>query len=192
MKNEELEKTLKSIRGYLSSLSGQLEKRKAEIHAIEGKIDNTRKALREWISTITCAITGNPSENIDKQSTKNESEPRWRNWESVKKSLNDIEISLAANDFEKENLINHALYAFYMHLGKGVDIQDVADYLNTITEFGLYSCETVSHSIDKADKNLFGGKLRPAILGRIDNSKKSEEVPEDIDREIFGKDLGMP
>lgn len=192
MKNEELEKTLKSIRGYLSSLSGQLEKRKAEIHAIEGKIDNTRKALREWISTITCAITGNSSENIDKQSKENESKGRWAEWNSVKKSLNPKEVSDAKSDFDRQNLINHALYAFHRHLGNGICIHDAVKYLTYIEESGLYSGAIFSSAIDKADKSLFGGKLRPAMLGKIDYNEKIDNVIENIEREQFWGDLETP
>lgn len=192
MTNEELEKTLKSVRAYMSSLSGQLERRKKEIRSIEEKIDDTRQNLREWISTITNALSVKPSENIDKQSTETEVEEGWAGWRTVKKSLNPKEVSDAKSDFDRENLINHALYAFYMNLERGVCLSDAVEYLKRIEESGLYSGAMLSNAIDKADKKLFGGKLRRAMNGQIDESKKVDDSTEDIDRDIFGEYLGMP
>ena len=230
---------LERIKGFLFVLEKNLCKRETNLRdilrcpdgihqkfesCIEG-ISHDRGMVEKWISELKGMLNAHPvpkstviCENTI-SSRGNSTTPvqtcKWSSWNTVINSLSKYCVSAVNNELERQNLINRALYAFYMHLGKGIEIGDVADYMKEINKSNLYSIPLVTNAIDKADKSLFGGKLRPEIRKRIDYNKEIDDALKSIeeclpvesetdgekpqiqtcqfdDSDLFGEDLDMP
>ena len=236
--------TLERIKGFLFVLDKNLCKRETNLRdilrcpdgsihqkfesCIEG-ISHDRGMVEKWISELKGMLNAHPvpkSSGICENtipSQGNSATPvqtvKWSSWNTVRNSLSKHSVSAVNNELERQNLINRALYAFYMHLGKGIEIGDVADYMKEIYKSNLYSSLLFQNAIDKADKSLFGGKLRPEIRKRIDINKdinkeivdilnsieedmrvesetdggnQQNQTCQDDDSDLFDEDLDMP
>ena len=202
--NENITPTLENVKGFLFALKRNLAEREIEIRDLiylpknpEAKLSHTADKLREnrqlverWIENIKGA-TDNVLDKL--QDYIPEDEPlkkyRWMEWKCVVAALDPRMVQSTRTDFEKQNFLNKALFAFAKQKKADITIEDVVNFILEVRRSGLYSEKIIEMAVKQGDKNFFHGNLSNSLRKMEDIFKQVDDV---LDPDLWGEDIGLP